>query len=150
MSEPALDRLTPRRRPVHLWVVGVLALLWNTFGAFDYLATQLRLPFYVDQMPQALRDHMDAAPAWTVAAWAIGVWGAFLGSVGLLLARRWAVWMFGASLVGLAANTVYNFGLSGTSDSLGNAAVPMTVFIWLVAIALFAYALRQRQRGLLR
>ena len=32
-----------RRTPVHLWIVGILALLWNLMGAFDYLATQLEL-----------------------------------------------------------------------------------------------------------
>ena len=38
---------TRRRTPVHLWIVGVLALLWNLMGAFDYLATQLELEFYM-------------------------------------------------------------------------------------------------------
>jgi hypothetical protein len=40
---------TRRRTPVHLWVIGVVALLWSLVGAFDYLATQLRLEFYVGQ-----------------------------------------------------------------------------------------------------
>ena len=150
MPEMATAPSAPRRRPVHLWVVGVLSLLWNSFGAFDYLATQLRLPFYVDRMPQALADHIFNAPSWTVAMWAVGVWGAFAGSIGLLLARRWAVWMFAASLVGLAVNTLYNFVIADAGGVLGNAAVPMTVVIWIVATALLVYSVRQRQRGVLR
>ena len=35
------------RTPVHLWIIGVLALLWNMMGAFDYLATKLQLDFWV-------------------------------------------------------------------------------------------------------
>ena len=38
-----------RRAPIHLWIVGGLTLLWNMMGAFDYLATQLKLDFYMSQ-----------------------------------------------------------------------------------------------------
>jgi len=38
---------TRPRTPVHLWIIGVLALLWNMMGAFDYLATKLQLDFWV-------------------------------------------------------------------------------------------------------
>ena len=42
----AADEIGPGVRPKtpkHLWIVGILALLWNFMGAFDYLATQLKL-----------------------------------------------------------------------------------------------------------
>ncbi len=46
MSESVLERPAPRTRtPVHLWIVGVLALLWKGMGAFDDLATQMRPDF---------------------------------------------------------------------------------------------------------
>ena len=28
------------KTPVHLWIVGFLAVLWNSGGAYDYVATQ--------------------------------------------------------------------------------------------------------------
>ena len=31
------------KTPVHLWIVGILALLWNAVDAFDFLATQIKL-----------------------------------------------------------------------------------------------------------
>ena len=34
--EAAANPVVPR----HLWIVGALALLWNSFGCFDYLMTQ--------------------------------------------------------------------------------------------------------------
>ena len=27
------------KAPVHLWIVGILAVLWNAIGCFDYYAT---------------------------------------------------------------------------------------------------------------
>ena len=138
------------RRPRHLWVVGILSLLWNSFGAFDYLATQLRLDFYVNQFSEAQKAYFYGFPSWLVAAWALGVWGAVAGSIGLLLARGWAVWAFAVSLLGLAVSTVYNFGMSDGAEAMGSGAIPMTAAIWIVAVALLLYAVRQRRSGVLR
>jgi hypothetical protein len=151
MPDAVLERpAAPSRRPVHLWIVGILSLLWNAFGAFDYVATQLRLDFYVSQFTEAQRAYFYGFPSWLVAAWALGVWGALAGSIGLLLARAWAVWAFAISIAGLAVSSVYNFGMSDGADIMGSAGVGMTVLIWVVALALLAYSVRQRQRGVLR
>lgn len=149
MSQVAVGRAVAPGRPVHLWVVGVLSLLWNAFGAFDFSAMQLRLDFYVSQITEAQLAYVSGFPAWMVAVWAVGVWGALLGSIGLLLARGWSVWMFAASLAGLAVSTVYNFGLGDGAEIMGTAGVAMTVVIWVVAIALLAYSSRQRKKGVL-
>ena len=45
------------RTPMHLWIVGVLALLWNFMGAFDYLATQLKLESYMSNFTQEQLDY---------------------------------------------------------------------------------------------
>ena len=150
MSEAVSQRPMPTRRPAHLWVVGILSLLWNSFGAFDYLATQMQLDFYVGQFTEPQRAYFESFPPWFVAAWAFGVWGAFGGSIGLLLARRWAVWAFAVSLAGLAVNTVYSFVLSDGAEVMGTVGIVMTALIWLVAIALLAYSVRQKSRGVLR
>jgi hypothetical protein len=139
----------PARTPVHLWVVGVLALLWNAVGAFDYLATELRLDFYTQQFSEEELAYFYGFPAWAVSAWAFAVWGGVAGALGLLMRRRWAVWMFGVSLLGLAVTTVYNFVLTDGAAFMGPAAAVFTALIWLVAILLFVYARRQALRGVL-
>ena len=151
MTDAVSMRAEPRAgRPVHLWLVGILSLLWNTFGVFDYLATKLELDFYVSQFTAEQRAYFFGFPAWLTAAWALGVWGAFAGSIELLLARRWAVWSFAISLLGLAVSTVYNFVLTDGAEVIGAAGVGMTVFIWVVAVALLVYSVRQSRRGVLR
>ena len=137
-------------RPKHLWIVGVLSLLWNSVGAFDYLASQLRLEFYMSQFTPEQLDYFYSFPSWAVAAWACGVWGSFAGSIGLLFARGWAVWAFGISLAGLAVTTIYNFGMSDGMEMMGATGAAFTVVLWVIAIALFAYSLRQKGRGILR
>lgn len=137
------------RAPVHLWIVGVLALLWNAMGAFDYLATQMRLEFYVSQFTEEQLAYFYGIPAWAVAAWAIAVWGGLLASIGLLLRKAWAVWLFGLSLAGLAVSTVYNFGLSEGLEIMGTGGAIFTAVIWLVAILLLLYARSQATKGVL-
>lgn len=144
--------MTPdaRRRPVHLWIVAILSLIWNAFGAFDYLASQLKLEFYLKQFTPEQLAYFTSFPSWAVAAWAFGVWGAVAGSVGLLLARRWAIWAFTISLAGLAVSSLYQFVLTDGAEIMGSMGGVMTVMIWVVAIALLWYSVRQRNRGALR
>jgi len=139
-----------RRAPIHLWIVGVAALLWNSSGAFDYLATQLRLDFYMSQFTEEQLAYFYGFPSWMVTAWALAVWCSLAGSFGLLLRRRWTVWMFVVALAGLAVSSIYNFGLSNGAEVMGSGAVVFTVVIWLVAILLLVYAMRQAKSGVLR
>ena len=47
-----------------------------------------------------------------MAGWALGVWGAVAGSVGLLLRHGWSRWAFIVSLAGMVVSSVYSLGLS--------------------------------------
>ena len=138
------------KTPAHLWIVGVLALLWNLMGAFDYVATQFKLEFYMKNFSEEQLAFFYGFPAWAVAGWAFGVWGAFVGSVGLLLRKKWAVWAFAVSLAGMIVSSIYSFGLSDGASMMGTFEYIFTAVIWVVAIALLAYARVQANRGVLR
>jgi hypothetical protein len=133
-----------------LWIVGVIALLWNAMGAFDYLATKMRLEFYMSQFTPEQLDYFYSFPAWVVAAWAVAVWGDLLGSIALLLRKAWAVWLFGAGVLGLAVSSVYNFVLTNGLEIMGSEAGMFTLVIWIIALFLFFYALAMAKRGVLR
>lgn len=139
-----------RTTPIHLWIIGVLTLLWNLMGAFDYLATELRLDFYMSQFTEQQLDYFYGFPAWAVAGWALGVWGGLAGSIGLLLRRRWAVWAFGVSLLGMVVTSLYTFVLSSGIDMMGPGEMIFTAVIWAVAVFLLLYARAMATRGVLR
>ena len=151
MAEAGVSaQAAPRRTPVHLWIVGVLAVLWNSIGAFDYLATQFRLEFYMSQFTEAQLAYFYGFPAWAVAGWAFGVWGAFLGSIALALRQRWALWAFAASVAGMVVSSLYTLVLTDGLALMGGGGVLFTVIIWLVAIFLLLYAWAMARRGVLR
>lgn len=137
------------KTPLHLWVVGVLALLWNLVGAFDYLATQLELESYMSQFTQEQLDYFYGFPKWAVSAWALAVWGSVVGTIFLLLRRRWAVWAFGVSLLGLVVTTIYNFVLTNGAEIMGGGGTVFTMVIWVVAIFLYLYSRNQAKAGVL-
>ena len=142
-------RAARARAPVHLWIVGVLALLWNAIGAFDYLATQLKLDFYMSQFTEQQLAFFYGLPAWAVAGWAFGVWGGLAGAVGLVLRRRWAVWAFAVSLAGLAVSSIYTLVLSNGAEVMGAGGAVFNAVIWALAIFLLLYARAQATRGIL-
>jgi hypothetical protein len=138
------------KAPVHLWIVGILAVLWNAMGAFDYAATQLKLEFYMAQFTQEQLDYFYSFPAWMDAAWAIAVWSSLLGSLCLLLRKSWAVGLFGLAILGLATSSVYNFVLSNGAEMMGSDAVIFTGVIWVIAVLLLIYSRAMAKRGVLR
>ena len=138
------------RAPWHLWVVGVVSLIWNAGGAFDYTMTKSDAAWYVANLTPEQVAHMNAFPLWMDIAWPVGVWGAVIGSIGLLMRKAWAVWAFGLSLLGLIASTVYNFMLTDGMAIMGGAGVAIfNIALWAVAILLLLYAMAMKNRGML-
>lgn len=139
------------RTPLHLWIVGVLALLWNAFGCFDYVMTQTNNAEYLAQFTDEQRAYFETFPVWIEAAWAFGVWGALLGSLLLLLRSRWAVTAFALSLLGLALATLYQYALASPPPGMNTPGMMiMQLVIWAGAIFFLFYASRMRRAGVLR
>jgi hypothetical protein len=141
---------TTVKTPVHLWIIGVLAVLWNSGGAFDYSATQLRLESYMSKFTPEQLEYFYSFPAWMDAAWAIAVWGSLLASLLLLLRKSLAVWLFALAILGLAVSTLYNFVLANGLEAMGQGAAIFTAVIWIIAVFLLFYARAMAKRGVLR
>lgn len=153
-----MDEAIKRNTPWHLWAVGVLATLWNAFGAYDYVMTRQRDADYLQGMmpgmdPQAVLAWIDAFPIWAQFGWGLGVWGGLLGSLLLLARSRYAVHAFAASLVGAVFSLGYQLAAAPPmpgAEALGAMNTVMPIVIIAVAALLLYYAQRQRGRGVLR
>lgn len=136
--------------PWHLWVVGIIATLWNSGGALDYTMTQTRNESYMSGFTPEQLEYFYAFPAWADGVWALGVWGAFIGSLLLLLRSRHAVTAFGISLVGLLGSSIYQM-LADVPASLSTPGIWIfTAVIWLSIILLIWYARKMTTKGVLR
>jgi len=138
-------------RPIHLWIVGIVALLWNLMGAYDYLMTQTRNEAYMAKFTPEQLEYYYNFPAWADGTWAIAVWGALLGSILLLLTRRLAVWVYLVSLAAMVLTTVYSYGFSdGMQVMEGAGHFVFTAVIFVISVALYLYAKAMAGRGVLR
>jgi hypothetical protein len=143
------------RAPVHLWIVGVLGLLWNAFGAFDYFMTRTQRAAWIDQMmpgvdSQRYMAYIDGFPIWVSIAWGLGVWGGLVGVILLLMRKRIAVptllVSFLGALLGVGWQLINPVDIPEMTSG-ANAVVPYIVIVF--AAVLYLYARAQAKRGLL-
>ena len=141
------------RTPIHLWIVGGIALLWNAFGAFDYFMTRTQGAEYINQMMPGVDGarymaYVDAFPIWVSIVWAIGVWGGLAGAILLLMRHRWAVPALLISFVGAVLGIGYQIARpSGIAEMERGFNAYVGYLVIAIALALFIYARAMRIRN---
>jgi len=151
-----MQQAVSARTPAHLWIVGILSLLWNCFGAYDYVMTRTRNVDYLASSmpgvdPNAALAWIDGMPLYAQVGWGLGVWMAVLGSILLLIRSRWAVWAYGLSLLGALLSLGYQLGLAPPlpgANGLMYTVMPLVIIA--VALFLFLYARAMAQKDVLR
>jgi hypothetical protein len=150
------NTITPSKVPVTYWIVALLSLAWNSFGAVDYLMTKLRNMDYLTSMvgtPELARQMLamvEGMPLWAHALWGLGVWSSILGSILLLARSRHAPLVFLISLVSAALSFAYQATLTMPAglDTPMMKAMPLVI---LAAIVLqWWWARRKLADGTLR
>lgn len=135
------------RTPWHVWVIGVLTLMFNAMGIVSYLTTKLKMLDQMGLTPEQVA-FMYAYPAWVSAFWALGVWGAFAGSVLVLARSRWAFAAMVVAMIGLVGTTLGNYVILDVPPAMQ--APALDVAIWAVTVFLLFYTRRMAQAGVLR
>ena len=140
------------KAPWHLWVVGVLSMLWDAGGAMDFTLTQARNEAYMKAFTPEQLAYFYGFPLWVVASWGIATWGSLLGSVVLLCRKSLAVHVFLVSLNAMGLTTSHTFVLSNGMEVMGGGAgmVIFSAVIFVIAVLLWLYARAMRTRGVLR
>ena len=109
------------RTPWHLWVVGVIAVLWNAYGGYDYTMSMIQGATYMaaSGMTPDQIAYYDTMPVWMTGVWAIGVWGGVLGSLLLLMRNKLAFPVFAVSFGAFLLSLLYVYGLSDGGKVMG-------------------------------
>jgi hypothetical protein len=141
---------TTAKTPWHIWVVGVIALLWNAMGAFDYLMTETQNEGYMAKFTPEQLDFFYGFPAWMVAFWAVAVWGGVLGAVLLLLKKKLAAPVFLVSFLCMAVTAVRNFGFADGMEVMGTGGATFSAVIFVFALFLVVYSRAMKNGGVLR
>ena len=143
---------TTIKTPWHLWVVGVVAVLFNAIGVFDFVMSMARGPAYLASagMTPAQIEHYQHMPAWMTADWAIGVFGALAGSVLILLRNKLAWPVLAVSLAAFLISVAYTYVLTDGGKIMGQSMAIMSAVIAGLLAFFIWYAWMMTRRGVLR
>lgn len=140
--------LNPRpKTPWHLWVAGIVTLLFNAMGVLSYVMTVTGKLADLGMTPAQIA-FMESYPPGAIAFWALGVWGALAGSVLLLLRSRQAFPAMVIATIGLIGTTFFNYVLMDVPADMKSPG--LDVAIWVVTFFLLFYSQRMVKAGVLR
>jgi len=135
------------KTPWHLWVVGVLALLWNASGAVTIMMAQAGM---LPDISAEETAYYAAQPMWFVVVTDIALLGAIAAAIALLLRSRTAVWLFTISLTAIVITNAYDFATGMSSSFMNTGALVVTCLVIVLAILELVYARAMAKRGVLK
>jgi hypothetical protein len=138
--------------PWHLWLVGLLMLVWNAMSCASHVMTlsQNEAYFRASGVTPEMAAYFASVPAWYVVAWTIGVWGGLLAAVGLLMRKSWAVWACVVSQSAMAVNSVWTLLNPEAQEVLGKVGSIGAVAVIAFSLFVVLYAIAMKRRGILR
>ena len=129
--------------PAWFRIVALIAIVWNLFGVFMYLHSVGIFGDPMADLDAAQRAAAESIPPMIKGAFAIGTFAGLIGSVGLLMRKRWAWPVLLLSLFALIVLEGWILFLSGHRQAFG-VGVPVTVVAGAVLLAWLAHHARQR------
>ncbi|WP_443633268.1 hypothetical protein ABXT64_12495 [Candidatus Marifrigoribacter sp. Uisw_064] len=98
-------------------------------------------------LPEAERALYENLPTWYTAAFALAVFAGLLGSLALLIRKKWATLLFIISLLGILGQMTYNFILSDNMDAYGLEGYIMPIMVLIIGIFLYLYSKKAKTNG---
>ena len=143
---------TAVKAPWHMWLIGVFALLFNSIGVFDFVMSMVLGAEYQASagMTPAQIAHYQEMPPWMTVVWAVGVFGAFLASILLLLRKKLALPVFVVSLAAFIVSLLYTYVLTGGGAVMGQQMAITSAVIAGLLVFFSWYARFMTARGVFR
>lgn len=138
------------KRPMWFRVVSVLAVLWNLFGLWSFYIHFTATPEVVATWPEVQQRIAEVTPGWIFVPFAIATIGGTVGSLGLLLGRRWAPPVLLLSLLAIIVQFGAYYLLTPTWALTGMSGAALPLCIAMVGLLLWLLAGKAAARGWLR
>lgn len=132
--------------PWHMWVLGVLLLLWNGLATFDYIMTVMRFEPYLANYPEDALAYFYNAPLWMYLIWGLSMIGGLVGTILLLMRRRAAVRVYAIAWLCSVIAVVY----SAVNPVPGGGNILFAAAIIIAALLILFYFYWMQRRGILR
>ncbi len=134
-----MSNSTVQKLPIWFIVVSILALIWNAMGVMAYISQAYMTEEVLTQLPAADQDMYNNLPSWYIGAFAVAVFAGTIGSLGLVIRKKWAFYVLLISLIAAIAQMCYlAFVLK-----MANAMTPMIIIVGIALVWLADYATKK-------
>ncbi|MGG8496754.1 hypothetical protein ACQY1Q_10075 [Tenacibaculum sp. TC6] len=129
------------------WIFGVIALLWNAMGVNAYLQQAYKTDAFKAMYTEEQLEMVTNTPSWVMAAFALAVFGGFIGCILLLLRKKIALPIFLVSLVGIIIQMIYNLFISKSIEVYGPGAIIMPIMVLIIGFLLYFFTKKSISKG---
>lgn len=136
--------------PKWFWAVAVFFLLWNLMGVGSFFQHTFITDEALQALPEAERNLYNSYPLWTIIAFAIAVFGGIIGSIGLLMKKKWAKPAFIVSLVAIIPQMTHNLFFTNAREVYGPGTEVMPVLIIVFGVFLVWFSAFGIKKGWLK
>ncbi len=134
--------------PKWFWFVTIFFLLWNVMGVLSFLGHTFITEEALAELPENERALYGDYPLWTTIVFAIAVITGLLGSIGLVMKKRWSKTAFVVSLLAIIPQMIHNVFFTRSIEVYGTIqAVTMPILVVIFGVFLVWFADSCNKRG---
>ena len=116
------------------YIICSVTLIWNIIGIFNYLGFVYMSEEAFQSLPNDMQLYIETRPSWVTGSFALAVFTATIGNIGLILRKKWANLLLIISLISVIAQTIYN---SIIQDIVQNSETEIAVMVLVNLVAVF-------------
>lgn len=136
------------RLPATYWIIGVIALLWNLAGVGNFIFQVFFPEVMIAEMTQEQQELILSNPTWMKIVFGLATILGFLGAIGLLMRKKWAVSALLVSLIAVVIQMGYSSFATNALEVMDQSPV-FPAMIVLFSAVLWWYSKRSDARGFL-
>jgi hypothetical protein len=122
--------------PKWYWPVVIFFLLWNLMGISSFFQHIMLTDAEIDTFSVEEQELYKSYPFWTVIAFSIATFGGLIGSIGLIMKKKWAKLAFIVSLIAIIPQMTQNAFFTNANEIYGNSS-----YIMPISVTLFGFIL---------
>ena len=135
---------------IGFWIIGIIALLWNVMGVYNYVIQAYQTEAYTSILNEAQLALMKSMPSWNTALFAIAVFSGLIGTFILLMRKKLAVSLFLISFVTATINQLYwLFGTDAIEVFSDSMPYLMPIIVIVFCAFLVWYSKGQKAKGVI-
>ena len=137
---------TKQKPQIWFWVLAIFFLLWSIMGVISFFGHTFISEETLSKLPTNERELYGDYPLWTNIVFAIAVFSGLLGSIGLVLRKKWSKFAFIISLCAIIPQMIHNVFYTKSIDVYGlvqATTMPILVVVFGVFLVWFSnYAIK--------